>query len=128
VVVAGLTSWHVHHDLALPVLTMSPAAIQHVLAEAYAVLTRLPKGRGVKPATALRAIRSAFGSDRLTLTSADLERLLERLAQAEIAGGATYDAIVAETARLADAHLITLDRRASRTYEAVGVRFSLLAT
>lgn len=126
VVVAGLSSWHTHHELALPFLTVSPAAIQHVIAEAYAVLTRLPKGRGVRPTTALQSVRSAFGPERLSLSATELELLLERLAPAEIGGGATYDAIVAETARLADADLVTLDKRASRTYETVGARYSIL--
>jgi len=126
IVVAGLSSWHSHHELALPFLSVSPAAIQHVIAEVYAVLTRLPRGRGVKPTIALRSVLSAFGPERLTLSATELELLLERLAPADIGGGATYDAIVAESARLGDTELVTLDKRASRTYETVGVRYLLL--
>ena len=126
VVVAGLSSWHTHHDIALPILAASPPAIQHVVAESYSVLTRLSKGRGVEPKLALVAVMSAFNADRLALTSAQMEAMMVRLAAANIGGGATYDAIVAESARLANVELVTLDKRATRTYDAVGVHFTLL--
>lgn len=53
--------------------------------------------------------------------------LISRMSSAGISGSGTYDALVAETARLHELELVTLDRRASATYEAVGVIATLLA-
>lgn len=39
-----------------------------------------------------------------------------------VSGGATYDGLVGATAAEAHLPLLTLDRRARRTYEAVGAR------
>ncbi len=47
--------------------------------------------------------------------------LLGRLAESGVHSGATYDAIVGETARLANLRLISMDVRAQRTYAVVGV-------
>jgi AbrB family looped-hinge helix DNA binding protein len=55
------------------------------------------------------------GEDVLTQLPATLGRL-------GIAGGATYDAVVALAARAHDATLATRDERARATYERVGVR------
>lgn len=128
VVVAGLSTWHSDHGVALSILADRPVGIQHVITESYAVLTRLPKGRGVAPNIALRSLRSAFGTDRLTLNSTELDDLLSRLASSGVSGGATYDAVVAETARLGHHQLVSLDTRAAQTYEAVGVQYMLLGT
>lgn len=128
VVVAGLSTWHNDHGIALPILADHPIGIQHVITESYAVMTRLPKGRGIAPNIALRSLRSAFGTDRLTLNPIELDDLLDRLASSGVSGGATYDAVVAETARIGNTELVSLDARAVQTYEAVGVRYRLLAT
>jgi predicted nucleic acid-binding protein len=71
-------------------------------------------------------VRSVFGGDPLTLDDSSLYALFDRLAASGVAGGATYDALIAETARSNGVRLVTLDRRAIRTYEIVGVDFSLL--
>jgi toxin FitB len=47
--------------------------------------------------------------------------LLARLRDAGVSGGATYDGLIAETARAASLHLISLDARARPTYAIVGV-------
>lgn len=43
-----------------------------------------------------------------------------------ITGGAVYDALVGFTAKLAGARLLSRDRRAERTYRAVGVDYELI--
>ena len=43
-----------------------------------------------------------------------------------MAGGATYDGLIALTARNQGLKLISLDRRAVPTYEAVGVEYEIL--
>jgi predicted nucleic acid-binding protein len=47
--------------------------------------------------------------------------LVRRLAEAGRMGGAVYDALVALTARIAGAVLVTADARAVAVYELVGV-------
>lgn len=50
------------------------------------------------------------------------------MASAGIGGGAIYDALIAESARLAGATLVSADRRAAATYAAVGVEVEFLGT
>ena len=51
----------------------------------------------------------------------------KRLAAAGIGGGATYDGLIALTAIEHDLELLSRDRRAARTYGALGARFQLIA-
>jgi predicted nucleic acid-binding protein len=48
------------------------------------------------------------------------------LAAAQVSGGATYDALIALKALEHDLELLSRDRRAVRTYTALGIRFRLL--
>lgn len=121
VVVAGLSNWHPDHDRARAVLATRPQAVAHVLIESYSVLTRLPAPRRIDARLALAALESAFPGMPLVLPAKRFLPLLRQLAQAGIHGGAAYDGLVAETARLAGLALFTLDARARSTYAAVGV-------
>ena len=58
------------------------------------------------------------------LTARSVHQLL---ADAGVAGGAVYDALVALAVREADAELLTRDARAAATYAALRVRFRLIA-
>jgi predicted nucleic acid-binding protein len=49
-----------------------------------------------------------------------------RLAAAGVSGGATYDGLIALTAQEFDLELLSRDRRAARTYRALGIGFQLL--
>ncbi len=120
VVIAGLSSWHPDHDLARPVLADKPPILAHVLSESYSVLTRLPAPRRLDPILAVTALRHAFPDTPVSLAGRRLAPLLDRLATAGIHGGATYDAIIAGTARVAGLMLISFDERARATYAAVG--------
>ncbi len=51
---------------------------------------------------------------------------LNELVTLEIVGGAIYDGLIALAARDAEKKLLTLDRRAVPTYEAVGVEYEIL--
>lgn len=97
----------------------------HALAETYSVLTRLPGDARVSPADAVRLIDENF-PHRLMPTP-DLARDAHReLARCGVAGGATYDGLVALAARAHDALLVTRDARARPTYEAVGAQVEVL--
>jgi predicted nucleic acid-binding protein len=67
-----------------------------------------------------------FGSGWITLP-ADAQRLaLARLAALGVVGGATYDGLIAISAAVSDATLVTLDTRAIVTYGRVGVAVELV--
>jgi predicted nucleic acid-binding protein len=121
VVIAGLSSWHPDHDIARGLLAERPRLVAHVLLESYSVLTRLPPGRRVEASLVLAALSRNFPDSPIVLPSRRLMPLLRRLEAAGISGGATYDAVVAESARSAGLRLATLDARARPTYAAVGV-------
>ena len=55
-----------------------------------------------------------------------LAKLIPEFAERDIRGGATYDALIAATAREAGARLVTCDRRALSVYERLGVRVQFL--
>ncbi|QDO89578.1 type II toxin-antitoxin system VapC family toxin [Ornithinimicrobium ciconiae] len=97
----------------------------HALAETYAVLTRLPGDSRVSPADAVRLIDDNF-QYRLVLDSEVAGDAHRELARCGVSGGATYDGLVALTARAHDAVLVTRDARARPTYEAVGAQVQVL--
>ena len=67
-------------------------------------------------------------SDRwLGLSPLALRLALGRLEELEVSGSATYDGLIAMTAAAEGATLVTLDKRALRTYSLVGVAVELVA-
>lgn len=126
VVVAGVLADHPRHEPARRVLARRPSIPVHVLVESYAVLTRLPPPLRQDPATADALLDANFEARLLDLPARSIRPLLGRLVAAGISGGATYDALVAEAARLAGATLHSLDERALHTYRAVGVDVELI--
>ena len=98
----------------------------HALPETYSVLTRLPGDARVAGSDAVRLIDDVFDVEaglpqELTAT------LHRRMAGAQIAGGAVYDAMVALAARHHGLSLATRDVRAKGTYEALGVAVEVVA-
>nr|WP_234812102.1 hypothetical protein [Mycolicibacter longobardus] len=53
--------------------------------------------------------------------------MINYLAEHNITGGATYDALVGSTATAAGATLLTRDRRAVRIYDLLQVEYELVA-
>ena len=62
----------------------------------------------------------------LTLDAPAHRGLINRLAEQNVTGGATYDALVGLTAKAAGAMLLTRDLRAVRTYERLHVEHELV--
>lgn len=122
VLVPALVSWHVAHDEARAALAEVQALPAHVVLETYSVLTRLPGAQRLDAGTAAAALR-ALPWPVVALGAAEHVPLVEQLATAQVVGGATYDALVAATARAHDFTLLTRDRRARRTYELLGIRY-----
>lgn len=126
IVVAGFASWHEGHHSADAVLARRPRVPAHVLLETYSVLTRLPPPHRAPSAIVAAFLAERFRQAPLTLPARAYPQLLALVSEAEITGGAIYDAVVAAMARNAGATLFTRDRRAVTVYERVGVRYELI--
>ncbi|WP_082169153.1 PIN domain-containing protein [Mycolicibacterium chlorophenolicum] len=98
----------------------------HALAETYSVLTRLPGDARVAAADAVTLIDGNF-TVSLQLGARASRSAHREFARRGIAGGATYDALVALAAREHGVVLATRDARARSTYEALGVVTEVLA-
>lgn len=97
----------------------------HALVETYSVLTRLPGDARVAPGDAVTLIDENFAGV-LAMSAATSREVHHHLAESTVAGGATYDALVALAARDRGAVLVTRDARARSTYEALGVTVEVL--
>ena len=87
------------------------------------MLTRLPSGLAVAPATAASVLADRFPEPPLSLDDVQRSALLVTLARAGVLGGSSYDGLVALEAGAHGQTLITLDTRAQVTYRRLGVTF-----
>ncbi len=118
--IAAVSSWHEHHTAAGEELErrleggetlVAPAP---ALVEAYAVLTRLPAPHRLSPTDAWTLVDANFIRKRrvIALQGRAYRSLLRRVASDDIAGGRTYDEVIAECARRGRATtLLTFNRR-----------------
>ena len=126
--VAALSAWHEYHEAAAEAVAGISALPAHVVLEAYSVLTRLPGGLAVPPASASEVLAERFPARPLTLPVAGRRSLVATLASAGVVGGASYDGLVALEAAAHEQPLLTLDRRAQDTYQRLGVTFRVIAS
>jgi len=113
---------HEFHIAVLDIADRSQRGLAgHAWYETYSVLTRMPAGVRRSPKSVFTALRTTFPETRFLEPDAALA-LRGELAERGIAGGAVFDALVAAVARQMDVPLVTCDRRAKATYEALGVR------
>lgn len=121
VAVAALDAGHLAHGPCLAaVREHRPALAGHAAFEVFSVLTRMPGPLSVDPGDAASLVARVFPV-ALWLSPADQTALHGRLAPVGIVGGAVYDALVGEAARVHGAMLLTRDARARRTYDLLGV-------
>lgn len=120
VLVAGLLSWHKHHEAAsaaLSDLLESQAAVVlpvHSLVEAYAVMTRLPPPNRLSAKEAFEILQRTLRS-RFTLVGLEGDEtwgLIGDLSRRPIMGGTTYDALILACARKGGARRILTFNRA----------------
>ena len=77
------------------------------LVEAYAVLTRLPPPYRLRPQDALAILEGSWGgTEVVAMSGAETWQLLKTLPRSAIAGGSSYDALVAACARKGKAETI----------------------
>jgi predicted nucleic acid-binding protein len=126
VLVPALVSWHPHHDSARRAVREGLERVPaHVLLECHSVLTRLPAPHRISPDRAAEVL-THLDVKAVSLPASRHRDLIADLGLARIKGGAVYDALVAATARHHDLRLLTRDRRARATYDAIGVGYTLL--
>ena len=123
--VAAVCAWHEEHapaaaeierrlGLGERLVMAAPA-----LVETYAVLTRLPPPHRLSGADALALIEANFMSAAaiVALNAAAYQKLLRRAAERGIAGGGTYDAVIAACALAAKAAaVLTFNERNFRPF------------
>ncbi|MGH8925347.1 MAG: type II toxin-antitoxin system VapC family toxin [Acidimicrobiia bacterium] len=127
VAVAYLLRSHTHHQLVRGHLSDHEVCLTgHSLAETYSVLTRLPGDARVTPDDARRLIEMNFPIV-VPVPARWARRLHFMLSEQGIGGGATYDAVVALSARHGGLALATRDLRAASTYAALSVQVELIA-
>jgi predicted nucleic acid-binding protein len=125
-IIAALSAWHEHHELAARAIRDVRAVPAHALTESYSVLTRLPGGLAVPGRVAADLLASRFPDAPLRLSARAQRGLPTTLADAGVIGGSSYDALVALEAAAHSAPLVTLDQRADATYRRLGVSADLL--
>jgi len=118
-VVAALSTWHEHHAAALDATRDVERLPAHAYVESASVLTRLPGGLAQPLGRVLEVIDRSFPGPVLTLPPLAHRAFAATLAAAGLGGGALYDGLIAATAIHHDVPLLTLDRRAARTYLAL---------
>lgn len=126
VVIAAFATWHEHHEAARKALAARPRLIAHAAVETYSVLTRLPPPHRAQPSLVHAFITQRFTEPFLTLSETGYQELLATVAAGQVLGGPAYDSLIAFTAAEHDATLLSLDRRATATYEATGAATELL--
>ncbi|BBZ62535.1 type II toxin-antitoxin system VapC family toxin [Mycolicibacterium monacense] len=127
VAVPLLVTSHRQHTMVAKWAKARPLGLSgHALAETYSVLTRLPGDARVTAADAVALIDENF-PESFQLGARAARAAHREFARRGIAGGATYDGLVALAARERGAVLFTRDARARSTYEALGVSTEVLA-
>ena len=126
ITIAALVADHEAREIAEAALKRCTRTIAHVAIETYSVLTRLPPPQRLTSTDAAALIDARLPSTYAALAASDYAKAPKRLADAGVNGGATYDGQIALTALKHDLGIITRDKRAERTYRALGVPYQLL--
>lgn len=126
VAVAAVDAGHAAHDVCRRIVVeRRPFLAGHAAFETYSVLTRMPGPLAIDSPSASAVLARAF-PEVCWLDEAASRSLLERCGTVGVVGGAVYDALVGETARVTGCRLLTRDLRARRTYDLLGVDYELV--
>ena len=126
VVVAAFASWHERHEPARRALDHGLRLIEHCALETYSVLTRLPPPHRASGDVVREFLNMRFPQPFLRLSATAFRDFLWSLPVRGVMGGAAYDAVVAATAALHGAELVSCDRRAASVYERYRIPTRLL--
>ena len=114
VLIAAMVEVHPEHDSAFDWLRKAKAKeiegfiCSHTLAEAYAVLTKLPISPKISPNMAQRLIRDNLLSCTrvIALTPKDYNSVIDSLTGLGVSGGVIYDALIVQAAKKVKADLL----------------------
>ena len=106
VIIAALVEAHPMHQRAFPWLKQAKEkdfeliVAGHTLAELYAVLSTLPTKPRIAPAVAWRLIHENIEAVAkiVSLAAADCSSVVKKISEMGLAGGITYDALIAKVA------------------------------
>lgn len=126
VAIAAFGEWHELNEAARSILDEGAAIPAHAMLETYSVLTGFPPPHRAPPGLVGSWLEDRFPVVLPAPGIDDQRDLLRQLAQAGRMGGAVYDALVALTAKVAGAELVSADTRAATVYEIVGVELRRL--
>ena len=105
VLVAAFVRRHPRHDVAIGALRRADdlTIAAHMLAETYAVLTRLPTRPRISGGVARKLIRENLTARGrvVALSARDYDAALGRMADLGLTGGAVYDALIVAAAQKA---------------------------
>jgi predicted nucleic acid-binding protein len=119
VLVPALLASHEFHEACHESAGLIDSAIGRALVETSAVLTRLPQPYTVPPGQASAALRSD-SSNVLVLAGGEVADAIDGFVLARGSGGASYDALIAVTAKRHSATLLIRDERAAEVDDRVG--------
>ncbi len=125
--VAGATPEHEFYEqaeLVLPAIKSKGRLIAHTMAETFSILTRQSNSR--PPADVLRYLDQFLERPPVGLSATAYFETLQNLTDGGIVGGGIYDGLIAATAGNAGLRLLSLDRRAARTYATLGADYEIL--
>ncbi len=123
VIIPAIASWHAAHAIARKRVGNINAAIGHSLSETYSTLTRMPVRVRHLPELVVAYFQQQFEYEILLPPYLDS---INELQSCGVSGGATSDGLISLAARNAGMKLLSLDRRAIPTNEAVGVEYEIL--
>ena len=127
IAVAAFGEWHELHEQAATIV-VEAAIPSHAFLETYSVLSGFPPPHRAPADLVWSWLEASFSRVLEPPASEACRDLVARLARAGRTGGAIYDGLVALTAKLAAAELVTADRRAVAIYQLVGVEHRLVST
>lgn len=117
---------HVAHEQVVAAIGDRSAGLAgHAWFETFSVLTRLPAPQRRPASEVLELLKHNFPYS-VFLDAAEQVRFIEQLHAFPISGGAIYDGLVGLAARISGSPLLSRDRRATATYESLGIDVEFL--
>jgi len=109
VLIAAVLAWHEHHPASYQEVERLAASDTagiipaHALLESYSVITRLPAPHRLCPKDARDLLDGSFRAWVTAPAPEQIWSLIEQIAEAEMMGGAVYDALIVQSALAAGA-------------------------
>ncbi|GAB3258767.1 PIN domain-containing protein [Nocardioides dilutus] len=126
VLVPALMPWHEQHDLARRAVdSQVTSLVAHVLSETFSVGTRLPEPYRTSSTTMI-GLLEALPHPVVGLSADRVRPALRRMSGFGVFGGRTYDGLIHAAAVEHGLTLLTLDKRARKTYDALGENVRML--